>query len=96
MLQQGIRLGFFLLGLFTLLSLEFAAPHHAPTTPRARRWLTNLTLAMINGGIVSILCMACFFLADQGAAPWRYGVFQQLHVPVWLRFGVEVLVLDLL
>src|SRR5437867_12875690 len=96
MSQEAIRLSFFLFGLFTLLSWELAAPHHPPTAPRLLRWFSNLTLAVINGAVVGLLCTTCFLLARQGALPWRIGVFELLRLPRPLRVGAEVLVLDLL
>jgi sterol desaturase/sphingolipid hydroxylase (fatty acid hydroxylase superfamily) len=94
--QGSLRLAFFFAGLTTLLSWELAAPHHAPTAPRWRRWLANLALALINGSVVSALCVTCYTLALRRTAPWRYGAFERLPLPLWARFGFEVLVLDLL
>ncbi|MGH7631863.1 MAG: sterol desaturase family protein [Gemmatimonadales bacterium] len=95
MSQEAVRVGFFLAGLFTLLSWELTSPHHAPTAPRLRRWTVNLSFAALNGGVVSLLCAACYALAAAGTAPWRYGPFQQLGPPTWLRLPLEVAVLDL-
>jgi len=44
-----LRLVLFLAGLFTPLSWELAAPHHAPTVSRPHRWRVNLSLAALNG-----------------------------------------------
>ncbi len=93
--QETVRLGFFLAGLFTLLSWELTSPHHAPTVPRLRRWTVNLSFAALNGGVVAVLCAACYALATADAPPWRYGPFQQLGLPIWLRLPLEVAVLDL-
>jgi sterol desaturase/sphingolipid hydroxylase (fatty acid hydroxylase superfamily) len=96
MSPETLRLTGFLVGLFTLLSWELAAPHHSPTVPRPRRWLANLTFAATNGIVVSLVCLACYLLAERQSAPWRFGPFQQLAMPFWLRLPGEVLVLDLL
>jgi sterol desaturase/sphingolipid hydroxylase (fatty acid hydroxylase superfamily) len=94
--QGSLRIAFFLAGLFTFLSWELAEPHHRPTAPRWRRWLANLSLALINGGVVSALCLMCITLAAHRAAPWRYGLFEQISLPLGARVGLEILVLDLL
>ncbi|HVT17239.1 MAG TPA: sterol desaturase family protein [Thermoanaerobaculia bacterium] len=94
--QGSLRVAFFLGGLFTLLSWELTKPHHPPAAPRWRRWLANLALALINGSVVSALCLTCYTLAEQRAAPWRFGLFERLSLPRGVRFGLEVLVLDLL
>ncbi|HVT60725.1 MAG TPA: sterol desaturase family protein [Thermoanaerobaculia bacterium] len=96
MTQGSLRVAFFLGGLFTLLSWELVKPHHPPAAPRWRRWLANLGLALINGSVVSALCIMCITLAERRAAPWRYGLFERLSVPRGIRLGLEILVLDLL
>ncbi|MGH7517696.1 MAG: sterol desaturase family protein [Gemmatimonadales bacterium] len=93
--QNGIRLGLFLAGLFTLLSWELTSPHHAPTAPRFRRWTVNLSFAALNGVVVAALCAVCYELAAAGAAPWGYGPLEQLGLPVLIRLPVEVVMLDL-
>ncbi len=95
MTPETIRLASFLAGLFTLLSWELTSPHHAPSAPRLRRWTVNLSFAALNGGVVALLCAACYALAAAGAAPWRYGPFQHLGLPTWLRLPLEVAILDL-
>jgi sterol desaturase/sphingolipid hydroxylase (fatty acid hydroxylase superfamily) len=91
-----LRLALFLAGLVTFLSWELAAPDHAPTAPRGRRWSVNLVLALINGVVVSMLCTACYTLAASNALPWRSGLFERLALPRGARLVLEVLILDLL
>jgi sterol desaturase/sphingolipid hydroxylase (fatty acid hydroxylase superfamily) len=91
-----LRLFAFLAGLLTLLSWEVVAPHHADTVPKRRRWVINLSLAALNGGVVTALCAACWAIALARAAPWRLGVFELLALPLGLRLAAEVLLLDLL
>lgn len=93
--SHAVRVAFFLTGLFTLLSWELAAPHHHPTAPRLRRWAGNLSLAAMNGVVISVLCATCYAIAAANAAPWRYGPFQQLVALAWLRLPLEIAVLDL-
>jgi sterol desaturase/sphingolipid hydroxylase (fatty acid hydroxylase superfamily) len=91
-----LRLFAFLAGLLTLLSWEVVAPHHADTVPKRRRWAINLSLAALNGGVVTALCAACWAIALARLAPWRLGLFELLALPLWLRLAGEVLLLDLL
>jgi sterol desaturase/sphingolipid hydroxylase (fatty acid hydroxylase superfamily) len=56
----------------------------------------NLSLAALNGAVVSGLCALCYTIAARAAAPWRFGPFQVLALPLWLRIALEVLTLDLL
>jgi sterol desaturase/sphingolipid hydroxylase (fatty acid hydroxylase superfamily) len=93
--MPNIRLIAFLAGLLIFLSWEVIAPHHAPTVPKARRWLINLSLAVANGLIVTALCATCYAIAAQRLVPWRYGLFELVAAPLWLRVAAEVVVLDL-
>jgi sterol desaturase/sphingolipid hydroxylase (fatty acid hydroxylase superfamily) len=93
--DQDLRLVAFLAGLLSLLSWEVIAPHHPPTASRLRRWTINLSLAVLNGAVVTLLCAACYAIAAAGALPWRIGIFELTGAPLWLRLPVEVVVLDL-
>jgi sterol desaturase/sphingolipid hydroxylase (fatty acid hydroxylase superfamily) len=93
---QAVRLPLFLFGLLTLLSWELARPHHAAKPRRLGRWLENLALAGINGGVITAVCYACFFVSAQGWAPWRLGSFQALQGTPLLRIVLEIAALDLL
>ncbi|HVS63172.1 MAG TPA: sterol desaturase family protein [Thermoanaerobaculia bacterium] len=93
---QSLRFPFFLLGLLTLLSWELARPHHSPAPRRLGRWLENLGLAAINGGALTLVCWACFVIAAREWPPWRFGPFQAIPMPGWIRLAGEVLVLDFL
>lgn len=93
---QTLRMLCFLAGLFTLLSWELALPHHRPGVPRLRRWVENLALATLNGGVLALVCYACFVMAAQRSAPWRFGPFESLGLPMPVRLLGEVLALDLL
>jgi sterol desaturase/sphingolipid hydroxylase (fatty acid hydroxylase superfamily) len=95
MSQSMLRLTAFLAGLFILLSWELTVPHHPPTASRLRRWFSNLSLAAINGGVVALVCAACFGMAAARAVPWRFGLFETAGLPFWGRLAGEILVLDL-
>jgi sterol desaturase/sphingolipid hydroxylase (fatty acid hydroxylase superfamily) len=93
---ETLRTLCFFAGLFTLLSWELALPHHRPGAPRLRRWLENLALAAVNGGVLAVVCYACLAMAAQRSAPWRFGPFESLGLPIPVRLLGEILVLDLL
>jgi sterol desaturase/sphingolipid hydroxylase (fatty acid hydroxylase superfamily) len=92
--DQQLRLAAFLLGLLSLLSWEVIAPHHPPTTSKWRRWGVNLSLALLNGLVVTLLCAACYSIALSRQVPWRVGLFELWSAPLWLRLPLEVVVLD--
>lgn len=93
---QQLRFATFLAGLLAFLSWEVVAPHHPPTTSKLRRWSVNLSLALLNGLVVTLLCVACQAIALGRMAPWRVGLFELAGGPLWLRLPAEVVVLDLL
>lgn len=96
MSATSLRLVAFFAGLLTLLSWELAAPHHASTTSKAARWRINLSLALINGWVVSGLCAACYAISLRRVMPWSIGLFEVMGAPLGLRIAGEVVVLDLL
>lgn len=93
---NSLRLIAFFAGLVTFLSWELASPHHASTTSKVVRWRINLSLALINGWVVSGLCAACYAISLRGMMPWSVGLFEVLGAPLGLRIVAEVVVLDLL
>ena len=92
---EQLRLTAFLAGLLALLSWEVVAPHHAATTSKERRWVVNLGLALLNGGIVTLLCATCASIALARLSPWRVGLFEIAGGPRWLRVPFEIALLDL-
>ncbi len=96
MSANSFRLAAYLAGLLTFLSWEIAAPHHASTTSKAARWRINLSLALINGWVVSGLCAACYAISLHRIMPWSVGLFEVVGAPLALRIAGEVVVLDLL
>lgn len=96
MSENVLRQATFLFGLLTLLSWEVVAPHHPATVSKARRWMINLSLALINGGIVALLCLVCQAVEAQRLMPWRLGPIEAIGLSPWLRIPLEVLALDFL
>ena len=93
-----IRLSVFL-GLFALIAvLERYAPHRPHVQPRRGRWFTNLAFAMIDtlalraaALVVPILAVA----AAVDAGRLGVGLFNHLHLPLWIEGLLAVLLLDL-
>ena len=93
-----IRLGVFV-GLFALFAgLEAWAPRRARVMPRGHRWVTNLSITVLD--TVVLRAMAVFLPAlavgaalDATAQGW--GLFNRLDWPAWVEFVLAVLVFDL-
>lgn len=92
-----IRFGVFL-GLFLILALvESRIPRRARVLPRSKRWLTNISMTVLNTLTLRLLAFALPFLAvgaalDAGAR--HYGLFNQLAWPEWVEIILAILVLD--
>lgn len=90
-----IRLGIFG-GIFGAMVLwEFLLPRRRQSQERARRWLNNLAVAVINAGVVRVLFPAAavgfaFFAEARG-----WGLFHWVEAPWWLAVVLSFLVLDL-
>lgn len=94
-----IRLGIFA-GLFLLLAtVETLRPRRQRSQPRARRWLTNWALALLDSITLRLVAVAIPLLGtgaalDAEARGW--GLFNALAWPAALEVLLCVLVLDLL
>ncbi len=96
--EMTIRLSVFL-GLFLLLAvLEARVPRRRRALPRGARWITNLSITVLD--TLTLRAMAVFLPAlavgatlDAAAQGW--GLFNRLYWPVWMEFVLAVLVFDL-
>lgn len=91
-----VRVGAFVLGLLGFRAAEVLEPHHAPTAPVRLRWVTNLSLGLVNGILVSLLCASCFVLTAQGRLPAGFAPLPRLTSNVGAQILVAVVLLDFL
>ncbi len=95
--EGTLRLAVFL-GLFALLALiETLAPRRARAQPRSTRWVTNWGITIANFIALRALALALPLLAvgaavDAQAQGW--GLFNALDWPLWLEFGLAILIFD--
>ena len=93
-----LRLAVFL-GLFALFALvETLVPKRARVLPRARRWLTNIAISVLNTITLRLLAFGLPLLAigaalDAGRNGW--GLFNRLDWPGWVEITLAILLLDL-
>jgi sterol desaturase/sphingolipid hydroxylase (fatty acid hydroxylase superfamily) len=93
--EQSIRLTFFLGSLLIVAAWEVMAPRRPLHDSKARRWLTNLSLVLLNTAIVRfslpILPVGlALMLQERG-----WGVLNRIILPEWLEILLAFLVLDL-
>lgn len=96
--EIAIRLGVFLGVLITLAVLERLLPRRTPVQPRSRRWLTNLSLVVIDTLTLRALAFALPVLAvaaAMDAAQLGWGLFNLLDWPAGIELLLAVLLFDL-
>ncbi|MFH7326678.1 sterol desaturase family protein [Desulfurivibrio sp. C05AmB] len=91
---ETLKLPFYLAGLVGFLLLELRLSYRPPSVPKARRWLTNLPLALVNSGIYllvfsGLIAATLFLVEDQGV-----GLLNAYPLPFWLQLLLGVVILD--
>ncbi len=82
-------------GVFVVLALfELLLPRRALTAQKPRRWLSNLTLVVLNTLVVRLLMPISVVGAAGLAQTYRWGLLQQLDMTTWLEIGLSLFVLD--
>lgn len=96
--EVALRLSAFL-GLFALFAvLEARAPRRARVVPRRGRWITNLSITVLDTltlRAMAILLPALAVGAALDAQAQGWGLFNRLDGPAWLEILLAVLILDL-
>lgn len=92
-----IRLGIFA-GLFVLFALsEALMPRRARNLPRRDRWITNLSISVLNTLMLRLMALALPALAVGAALDAHtqgWGLFNALTLPGWAEIILAVLLLD--
>ncbi len=81
--------------LFALFALsEWVKPRRKLTASKSQRWITNLSIVVLDSLLVRLL----FPAAAVGVALWAssagYGVFNLIAMPFWLSLIISIIVLD--
>ena len=93
--EPAIRLGFFLSILVAMALWELARPRRALDTPKARRWLRNLGITILDGALVRWLFPILAIGMAALAAERGWGLLNAYAPPYWLALAISVVVLDL-
>lgn len=92
--EQIIRLAFFLGTLMIIAAWEVNAPRRRLTDSKKRRWLTNLSLVLLDTAVVRFLIPIlpaglAVMLKENG-----WGILNIINQPVWLKIALALLFLD--
>ena len=91
----AIHLGVFMVVLLVMLFYEIHVPRRLLQLPKGRRWLNNFAVMLLNTILLRLLFPAAALGAALFADSRAWGVFNQLHTPLWLSTAVCVLALDI-
>lgn len=92
-----VRLGVFLTLFAIFAGLEALAPRRPRVQPQGRRWLTNLSITVLNTLALRALAIVLPFLAVGAAVDaWSngWGLLNTVAWPLWIEVLVALLVLD--
>ncbi|MFW8596259.1 sterol desaturase family protein [Cribrihabitans neustonicus] len=95
--ENLIRLAVFLVLFGLLAAAEAWAPRRRRCLPRGRRWVTNLSISVLNTAVLRLLAFGLPLLAAGAAldaAARGAGLFNRVDWPGWLEVLLAVLVLD--
>ncbi|MBT8142098.1 MAG: sterol desaturase family protein [Gammaproteobacteria bacterium] len=93
--ETPIRLGFFL-GIFALMCVwEILAPKRDLTVSKATRWLSNLSIVILNTLLLRLLFPAAAVGVAIVAQSNSWGLFNYFSVPGWLALFLSVILLDM-
>ncbi len=88
------RAGFVWGGFALFLGLELLAPYRPCTVPKARRWITNISLTVLNGAILNLLFTGAILATTAYVAREQQGLLYLWGLPGWARMVVAVAFLD--
>jgi sterol desaturase/sphingolipid hydroxylase (fatty acid hydroxylase superfamily) len=91
----AIRLGVFFGGFALLAIWEVVAPRRRLSSSKPRRWITNLSIVVLDTVIIRLLFVAGAVGAAMIAAEHRWGLLNQSTWPTWLEVVLAVFALDL-
>lgn len=97
--EPALRLTVFIIVLLALAALELFSPRRSLIAPKARRWLTNLSIVAIGSLLVRAMAAVAVPLVAVAAAIFAarngIGLFNLVAWPAWLEVAVALIVLDL-
>jgi len=83
-------------GIFLIMALwELAAPRRPLTTSKAKRWLSNVGIVVLNTVLLRLLFGAAALLAATTASERDLGLMNYFDVPFWPAVIISVILLDM-
>jgi sterol desaturase/sphingolipid hydroxylase (fatty acid hydroxylase superfamily) len=96
--EPALRLGVFAAVFFAMALLEVLSPKRVLVAPKARRWLTNLSIVGLDSLLVRLMAALAVPIAAIAAAVFAeaqgIGLFNVVAWPPWLEIMLAIIVLD--
>ena len=93
--ELAIRLVFFL-GIFAIVALgEQASPRRRLTASKAVRWFSNISVVVINSGLVRVLFPVAAVGMAALASQKGWGLWNNVEIPYWIAVVLSVVFLDM-
>lgn len=89
-----VRISAFLAILGLMASWEVLTPRRQLTTPKARRWLANLSVVVLDVVSIRVLFAAGAVGMAIAAADRNWGLFNNLSWPTWIETALALVALD--
>ena len=94
--ESTIRLGFFF-GILVIMAIwEILAPRRDLTVSKSKRWISNLSIVVLNTVVIRVLFPAAAVGMAVYADAKGWGIFNILETPAWLAILLSVILLDLI
>jgi sterol desaturase/sphingolipid hydroxylase (fatty acid hydroxylase superfamily) len=94
-MEALVRVGTFLGVLTVMLLWERCSPRRPLARPRQERWVTNLSLTLLNTVFVRVMLGGVAYTAAVFAMDQRVGLLHWRPLPGWVGAAITLLVLDI-
>lgn len=92
--EPTVRLACFA-GIFLAVAVaEVVAPRRVLSTPKGYRWFTNISVVIINAGIIRLVFPVAALGMAIEASRNGWGLFNNVDVPAWAAFCLSIIFLD--
>ncbi len=81
-------------GFAVFLGLELLAPYRPGTVPKAGRWVTNISLTVLNGAVLNLLFGSAILATTAYVGREQQGLLYLWGLPGWARIAAAVVFLD--
>jgi sterol desaturase/sphingolipid hydroxylase (fatty acid hydroxylase superfamily) len=96
MIESGFSRLLIFVSVLTAVGLaELFFPRRPLTVSKASRWLTNLTIVIIDNAVARLVLPILPFGAAELSSAYGWGVLNQISVPGWFKLLTAVTLLDL-